>query len=84
MLKSKSVLKRVRQTRKRYLANRAKKNRLRTMIRRLISTETKKDAEALLPSVQSAIDRLVQDKIIHKNTASRYKRKLYHHLASLP
>jgi len=54
------------------------------MIRRLISTETKKDAEALLPSVQSAIDRLVQDKIIHKNTASRYKRKLYHHLASLP
>ncbi|RKX71553.1 30S ribosomal protein S20 [candidate division WOR-3 bacterium] len=84
MPKSKSVLKRIRQNRKRYLENRSKKRRLRTMMKKLLTTDKREEAQKLLPMVQSIIDKSVQDRIIHKNTAARYKRKLYHHLASLP
>ena len=84
MARSKSVLKRIRQNRKRYLENRSKKRRLRTIMKKVLSATSKEEAEKLLTLAQSTIDKSIQDKIIHKNTASRYKRKLYSHLASLP
>jgi small subunit ribosomal protein S20 len=72
--KSKSVLKRARQTKELTLKNRAAKNTLKTLSKNVEKEVLGKNAEAAqaaLKKVISEIDKAARKNLIHKNTASR-------------
>ena len=74
-----SSLKRARQTERKTVVNRANKSRVRGSLRLLREALQKGDAQAITTQYQatvSALDKSVQKGILHKNTASRYKRRL--------
>ena len=77
--KKKSVLKRAAQSRQRAEVNRANRTRVRTMMRRLRTAITAKDATAagnLLQPTMSAIDHAIAKGVLHENTGNRYKSRL--------
>jgi len=77
--KKKSVLKRAAQSRQRSEVNRANRTRVRTMMRRLRTAITAKDATAagnLLQPTMSAIDQAIAKGVLHENTGNRYKSRL--------
>jgi len=74
-----SALKRARQTEKRTARNRANTSRLRTALRQLRESLAKGDkpaAEQVFRQTISALDKAVQKRVVHANTASRYKSRL--------
>jgi small subunit ribosomal protein S20 len=75
MANIKSAEKRIRQTAKRTLRNRAARTTLRSAIKRYRSAEGKAKSTAL-PSTYSQIDRALSKGVIHKNAAARYKSRL--------
>ena len=81
--RSKSILKKIRQTKHRYLRNRRKRIRLKAAIKKVRGAKTKAEALTALRSAQSIIDKSVQDRIIHKNTAGRYLSRLSQHIKRL-
>jgi small subunit ribosomal protein S20 len=77
--KKKSVLKRAAQSRQRADVNRANRTRVRTMMRKLRTAITAKDATAagnLLHPTMSAIDQAIAKGVLHENTGNRYKSRL--------
>jgi len=77
--KKKSVLKRAARSRQRAEVNRANRTRVRTMMRRLRTAITAKDATAagnLLQPTMSAIDQAIAKGVLHENTGNRYKSRL--------
>jgi small subunit ribosomal protein S20 len=86
MANTKSAEKRNRQNSQARDRNRAQRSRLRTAIKRLrgalASGDAAKAAE-LLPATLSVIDATAQKKVIHANTASRYKSRLTRQVAQL-
>jgi small subunit ribosomal protein S20 len=79
MANTKSAEKRNRQNAAARERNRAHRSRLRTAIKRLRGAVAAGDAEQatrLLPATLSIIDATAQKKVIHPNTASRYKSRL--------
>ncbi|MEO0215967.1 MAG: 30S ribosomal protein S20 [candidate division WOR-3 bacterium] len=74
--RSRSVLKNIRKSRRRYLANLAKKKDLKAALKSIRRARSKEEALKLYPGVQAIIDKSVQDGIIKKNTAARYKSRL--------
>lgn len=86
MANTKSAEKRNRQNIKQRERNRAHRSRLRTAIKSLRSAVATGDAAAaaeLLPQTLGIIDKTAQKKIIHANTASRYKSRLTKTVAAL-
>ncbi|WP_405398866.1 30S ribosomal protein S20 [Maribacter sp. Asnod2-G09] len=83
MANHKSALKRIRRNEAVRLRNRYQHKTTRNAIKRLRSEESKKDAEALFPSVVSMIDRLAKRNIIHDNKAANLKSKLAKHVSAL-
>lgn len=72
--RSKSVLKRDRQTKAKTLENRSVKNMLKTLAKNVEQEITNKNAEAArsaLNKAVSAIDKAARKNIINRNTASR-------------
>ncbi|HVT17347.1 MAG TPA: 30S ribosomal protein S20 [Thermoanaerobaculia bacterium] len=86
MANTKSAEKRNRQNSQARDRNRGQRSRLRTAIKRLrgalASGDAAKAAE-LLPATLSVIDATAQKKVIHTNTASRYKSRLTRQVAQL-
>lgn len=86
MANTKSAEKRNRQNLKARERNRAQRSHLRTAIKSLRSVvaagDTAKAAE-LLPVTLGIIDKIAQKKVIHANTASRYKSRLAKKVAAL-
>ncbi len=74
--RSRSVLKNIRKSRRRYLANLTKKKVLKAALKGIRRAKSKEEARKLYPGVQAIIDKSIQDGIIKKNTASRYKSRL--------
>ncbi len=77
--KKKSVLKRIRQTKRRTAINRANRTSVRTMIKRMHSALRAGDSTAagnLLSPTLSSIDRAIQKGVLAENTANRYKSRL--------
>ena len=77
--KKKSVLKRAAQSRQRAEVNRSNRTRVRTLMKRLRTAITAKDATAagnLLQPTMSAIDRAITKGVLHENTGNRYKSRL--------
>ena len=86
MANTKSAEKRILQNEKARLRNRAHRSRMRTAIKKLRSTIESGDAaqaQALLPETLSIIDATAQKRVIHANTASRYKSRLTRTVAAL-
>lgn len=74
-----SALKRVRQTEKRTVANRANQSRFRTALRRfrlVLAAGKKQEAQAHYREAVSLIDKAVGKGVIHRNAAARYKSRL--------
>jgi small subunit ribosomal protein S20 len=77
--KKKSVLKRAAQSNQRAEVNRNNRTRVRTMMKRLRIAITAGDATAaanLLQPTVSAIDQAISKRVLHENTANRYKSRL--------
>lgn len=70
--RSRSALKRLRQTVKRTLRNRAVKSRVKTLVKK---ARTTRDPQALRAAVK-AIDKAAAKGILHRNTAARKKSRL--------
>ncbi|MEO0137747.1 MAG: 30S ribosomal protein S20 [candidate division WOR-3 bacterium] len=80
--RSRSVLKNIRKSRRRYLENLKKKKTLKAAIKKIRKAQSKEEAQKIYPEVQSIIDKSVQDGIIKKNTAARYKARLAKFIAT--
>lgn len=81
MANSKQAEKRHRQNVARRIHNRSYRSRMRTAIKQLRTAIAEGDAETaqkLLPLTLKVIDSTAQKKIIHRNTAARYKSRLAH------
>ncbi|MAZ54793.1 MAG: 30S ribosomal protein S20 [Flavobacteriales bacterium] len=83
MANHKSAKKRIRQSAKKNAANSYFHKTTRNAMRKLRLTSNKKDALALLPSLESMLDKLTKRNIIHKNKAANLKSKLAKHVNSL-
>lgn len=83
MPKLKSSIKRLRQGRKAAQRNKAVRTLFRSTVRKLRSTETKDEAQALLPQTMSVIDITVKKGVLHKRTGARYKSRLARYVGSL-
>ncbi|PRX45833.1 30S ribosomal protein S20 [Salegentibacter salegens] len=82
MANHKSALKRIRSNETKRLRNRYQHKTTRNAIKKLKESE-KKEAEALLPSVISMVDKLAKKNIIHDNKAANLKSQLAKHVATL-
>ena len=78
-----SELKRVRQSIKANLSNRAYKAKVNTSIKKVLNEKKKKEAQASLKEAIKLIDKVASKGIIHKNKAANKKSTLYKHLNSL-
>ena len=78
-----SELKRVRQSRKANLVNKAYKSKISTAIKKVLSEKKKDSAENKLNEAVKLIDKVASKGIIHKNKAANKKSNLYKHINSL-
>ena len=83
MANHKSALKRIRSNEKKRLLNRYQHRTTRNAIKKLRETTDAKEAQTLLPSVVSMIDKLAKKNVIHANKAGNLKSKLTKHVAAL-
>ena len=86
MANTKSAEKRHRQNVEARERNRAHRSTLRTAVKKLRAAVASGDAARaaeILPETLSVIDKTAQKKVIHANTASRYKSRLAHKVAAL-
>ena len=83
MANHKSALKRIRSNDAKRLRNRYQAKTTRTFIKRLKALTDKKEAQEMLKTVVSMIDKLAKKNIIHSNKAANNKSKLTRHVNSL-
>jgi small subunit ribosomal protein S20 len=83
MKKSRSVLKNIRKSQKRRKINYVKKRKLKSAMKDLLKLKSKKEALKKYQHVQSMIDKSIQDGLIKKNTAARYKSHIIKHIHML-
>ena len=78
-----SELKRVRQSTKANLRNRAYKAQINTSVKKVMNEAKKKDAETYLKEAVKLIDKVASKGIIHRNKAANKKSSLYKHINNL-
>ncbi|MFN4086148.1 MAG: 30S ribosomal protein S20 [Spirosomataceae bacterium] len=83
MANHKSALKRIRANETKRLRNRYQHKTTRTAVRKLRSTQDAAEAQTLLKTVSSMLDRLAKKNIIHKNKAANLKSSLAKHVNKL-
>lgn len=83
MANHKSALKRIRSNEAKRLRNRYQHKTTRTFVKRLRNTSDKTEAQELLKTVISMLDKLAKRNIIHKNKAANNKSKLTRMVNSL-
>lgn len=83
MPQHKSAIKRLRQNKKRRAHNNSRRSKMRTLIKKVMSTSDKEQAEKNLKEAVSLIDRLAVKNVIHPNTAARKKSQLTTHVNNL-
>ena len=76
-------IKRERQDKKRRARNLDSLSRLRTNIKKVLSSSTKKEAELVYNDAVKIIDKAVSKNLIHKNTGARRKSQITRFLNSL-
>ena len=83
MPQHKSAIKRDRQSKKRRLENRAKRSRMRTLVKKVLTTTEKTEAEVFLRDATSYVDRMAKVGIVHKNKAANTKSQLTKYVNTL-
>ncbi|MDZ7717266.1 MAG: 30S ribosomal protein S20 [Balneolaceae bacterium] len=83
MPQHKSAIKRMRQNKKRRSHNNARRSKMRTLIKKVMDSTDKEQAEKHLKDAVSLIDRLAVKNIIHPNRAARKKSQLTTHVNNL-
>ena len=78
-----SELKRVRQSTKANLRNRAYKAQINTSVKKVMNEAKKKDAETYLKEAVKLLDKVASKGVIHKNKAANKKSSLYKHINNL-
>ncbi len=73
MANHKSAQKRIRSNESKRLRNKYQHKSTRNAVRRLRTLTDKKEAEQLLPSVVTMLDKLAKRNVIHKNKAANLK-----------
>ncbi len=76
MPQHKSAVKRIRQSARRQVRNKADLSRIKTLVKNVRSAKEKKNAEAALKTAVKFLDRLAAKRVIHRNKASNQKSKL--------
>ncbi|HVB98552.1 MAG TPA: 30S ribosomal protein S20 [Candidatus Dormibacteraeota bacterium] len=77
--KKKSVLKNIRQTERRTVINRSNRSIVATAVKKqlaLIAGGKLDEARDRLPVTYAVLDRAIQKRVLHENTANRYKSRL--------
>jgi small subunit ribosomal protein S20 len=83
MANHQSAIKRIRSNEAKRLENRYYAKTTRSAVKTLRSATSKKEADELLPKVNSMLDKLAKKNVIHKNKAGNIKSKLARKVASL-
>ena len=83
MANHKSALKRIRSNDKKRLRNRFQHKTTRNAVKKLKELTDPKEADVLLKSVISMLDKLSKRNIIHANKAANLKSKLTKHVSTL-
>ena len=83
MANHKSALKRIRSNDKKRLRNRFQHKTTRNAVKKLRELTDRKEADVLLKSVISMLDKLSKNNIIHANKAANLKSKLTKHVSAL-
>lgn len=83
MPQHKSAIKRVRQSEKRRDHNRTRRSKMRTLVKKVLSTEDKEQAEKYLKDAVSYLDRMATKNIIHPNKAANQKARITRHVNKL-
>lgn len=83
MANHKSALKRIRANEKKRLKNRYQVKQLRATLKQLNAAKEKSEAEALLKTASSQLDKLARKNVIHKNKAANQKSKLTKQVSAL-
>lgn len=83
MPQHKSAIKRMRQNKKRKEHNNARRSKMRTLVKKVLNTSEKEEAEKHLKEAVSLIDRLAVKNIVHPNRAARKKSQLTTHVNNL-
>ena len=83
MANHKSSLKRIRSNEVKRIRNRYQHKSTRTAMKTFFELTKKKEAQKELTSIESMIDKLAKNNIIHDNKASNLKANLTKHLAGL-
>jgi small subunit ribosomal protein S20 len=79
----KSAKKRLRQSRKRRDHNKDIKSSIRTVVKKLLQTESAEEADGLFRQASSMLDRAARRGIVTKNAAARRKSRLSRYVDSL-
>ncbi|MDT8368206.1 MAG: 30S ribosomal protein S20 [Longimicrobiales bacterium] len=79
----KSASKRMELSRKWNVANRRKRARLRTAIKRVREADSREEGTQLLREATVLIDRAAGNRLMHPNRAARLKSRLSRHIAAL-
>jgi small subunit ribosomal protein S20 len=83
MANHQSALKRIRRNEAVRLRNKYQHKTVRNAIKKLRASEDKKEAQTLLPTIISMIDKLAKKNIIHANKAGNLKSGLTKNVAAL-
>ena len=79
----KSSEKRIRQASTRNMSNKYYAKTMRNALKEIRSKTSKKEAEEILPRMNSMLDKLAKKNIIHHNKAANLKSSIIKHLNSL-
>lgn len=77
MPRTRSAKKRMRQTLRRTARNRSQRSALRTAIRKVRNAATREEALTAFRAAERLLNRAARKQLIHRNTAARYKSRLY-------
>ena len=83
MAHHKSAQKRIRQTAKRRFENRYYGKTARNAVRKFLATKDSAEAQKLMPTVISMVDKLAKRNQIHKNKAGNIKSEIMIHMNHL-
>jgi small subunit ribosomal protein S20 len=73
MAHHKSCIKRIRTSEKSRQRNKAYRTQMRSVVKKVLTTDNKETAELLLKAAISLLDKMVNKGIVHRNTAARRK-----------
>lgn len=84
MAHTRSAKKRIRQAQRHAGLNRQQRSALRTVVRKVRSAATQREARAAFPAAERLLDRAARKHLIHRNMAARQKSRLQKLIRSKP